>query len=115
VDGVYQAAVALFYLEDCSYKEIGAVLGVPIGTVKSRIARGIAQLREILLSDGCGEPTTKADGIPAGMNTDVTAPMPGNPILVSPQRSRLAVGTVERSYAEWVFSSSRLRELPGSV
>jgi RNA polymerase sigma-70 factor (ECF subfamily) len=51
VDEVYQAAVALYYLEDCSYKEIALVLEVPIGTVKSRIARGIAQLRQILLSD----------------------------------------------------------------
>jgi RNA polymerase sigma-70 factor (ECF subfamily) len=51
VDEVYQAAVALFYLEDCSYKETAEVLEVPIGTIKSRIARGIGQLREILLSD----------------------------------------------------------------
>jgi len=52
VDEVFQAAVALFYLEDCSYKDIAAILEVPVGTVKSRIARGIAQLREILLPDG---------------------------------------------------------------
>ena len=52
VDEVYQAAVALFYLEDCSYKDIARILEVPIGTVKSRIARGIMQLREIMLSDG---------------------------------------------------------------
>src|SRR6185436_10314436 len=50
VDQVYQAAVALFYLEDYAYKDIAAVLEVPIGTVKSRIARGIVQLRQILLS-----------------------------------------------------------------
>ena len=48
VDGVYQAAVALFYLESCSYKEIATVLCVPIGTVKSRIARGLAQLLKSL-------------------------------------------------------------------
>ena len=48
VDKAYQAAVALHYLDDCSYKEIAAILQVPIGTVKSRIARGIAQLRESL-------------------------------------------------------------------
>jgi len=48
VDEGYQAAVALYYLEDCSYNEIAAILEVPIGTVKSRIARGITQLREIL-------------------------------------------------------------------
>jgi RNA polymerase sigma-70 factor (ECF subfamily) len=48
VDEVYQAAVALFYLEDCSYLEIAEILEVPLGTVKSRIARGIAQLRQLL-------------------------------------------------------------------
>lgn len=47
VDEVYQAAVALFYLEDYSYKEIAEILAVPVGTVKSRIARGITQLRAI--------------------------------------------------------------------
>jgi RNA polymerase sigma-70 factor (ECF subfamily) len=51
VDEVYQAAVALFYLEDYAYKDIAVILEVPVGTVKSRIARGIAQLREILLPD----------------------------------------------------------------
>jgi RNA polymerase sigma factor (sigma-70 family) len=48
VDEIYQAPVALFYLEDCSYKEIADILGVPIGTVKSRMARGIAQLQDLL-------------------------------------------------------------------
>jgi RNA polymerase sigma-70 factor (ECF subfamily) len=48
VDEIYQAAVALYYLNDCSYKQIAAILEVPVGTVKSRIARGITQLREIL-------------------------------------------------------------------
>jgi RNA polymerase sigma-70 factor (ECF subfamily) len=51
VDEGYRAAVALFYLEDYPYKDIAAILEVPIGTVKSRIARGVAQLREILLPE----------------------------------------------------------------
>jgi RNA polymerase sigma-70 factor (ECF subfamily) len=51
VDEIYQAPVALFYLEDCSYKEIAEMLDVPIGTVKSRMARGIAQLKNTLASD----------------------------------------------------------------
>lgn len=48
VDEIYQAPVALFYLEDSSYKEIAEILNIPIGTVKSRMARGIAQLQNIL-------------------------------------------------------------------
>lgn len=48
VEEVYQAAVALFYLEDYSYLQIAEILEVPVGTVKSRIARGIAQLRQLL-------------------------------------------------------------------
>ena len=51
VDQVYQAAVALFYLEEHAYKDIALILEVPIGTVKSRIARGIQQLRTILLTE----------------------------------------------------------------
>ena len=44
--------MALFYLEDYAYRDIALILDVPIGTVKSRIARGVAQLREIVLSHG---------------------------------------------------------------
>jgi RNA polymerase sigma-70 factor (ECF subfamily) len=47
MDEVYRAPVALFYLEDCSYQEIADILEVPIGTVKSRLARGLGQLRQI--------------------------------------------------------------------
>jgi len=49
VDPQYQAAVALFYLEDYSYNEIAGILEIPLGTVKSRIARGLAQLKELVL------------------------------------------------------------------
>jgi RNA polymerase sigma-70 factor (ECF subfamily) len=38
----------LFYLEDCSYKEIAEIMSAPMGTVKSRIARGIGQLQKLL-------------------------------------------------------------------
>jgi RNA polymerase sigma factor (sigma-70 family) len=51
VDPQFQAAVALFYLEDCPYAEIAEVLGVPLGTVKSRIARGLGQLKRLVLRD----------------------------------------------------------------
>jgi RNA polymerase sigma-70 factor, ECF subfamily len=48
LDEIYQAPVALFYLQDCSYKEIAEILEVPLGTVKSRLARGIGRLQELL-------------------------------------------------------------------
>ena len=49
MDEQFQAAVALFYLEDYSYNEIATILEIPLGTVKSRIARGLAQLKELVL------------------------------------------------------------------
>ena len=51
VNELYRAPVALFYLEDCSYQEIADMLEVPIGTVKSRMARGLAELKVIFGKD----------------------------------------------------------------
>jgi len=51
VDEVYQAPVSLFYLQDCSYNEIAEILKVPLGTVKSRLARGLGQLQQLLARD----------------------------------------------------------------
>jgi RNA polymerase sigma-70 factor (ECF subfamily) len=48
LDELFQAPLALFYLEDYSYKEIAEILDIPLGTVKSRIFRGLAQLQQIL-------------------------------------------------------------------
>jgi RNA polymerase sigma-70 factor, ECF subfamily len=48
LDRSLRAAVALFYLEDYSYREIAQILEVPLGTVKSRLSRGIAQLQKLL-------------------------------------------------------------------
>ena len=57
----YQAALALFYLEDCSYKEIAEILDVPLGTVQSRIARGLGQLHR-LLNESVPSPNAPAKG-----------------------------------------------------
>ena len=48
LEEIYQAPVALFYLQDNSYNEIAEILGVPLGTVKSRLARGLARLHQLL-------------------------------------------------------------------
>jgi RNA polymerase sigma-70 factor (ECF subfamily) len=49
VNEAFQAPVALFYIEDYSYPEIAEILEIPLGTVKSRIARGIRQLQQMLV------------------------------------------------------------------
>ena len=45
----YRAALILFYLEEYSYKEIADILEVPMGTVRSRIARGLRRLKRSVL------------------------------------------------------------------
>jgi RNA polymerase sigma-70 factor (ECF subfamily) len=59
VDAQFQAAVALFYLEEYSQEEIATILEIPLGTVKSRIARGLAQLRELVLRRTAPKPQAK--------------------------------------------------------
>jgi RNA polymerase sigma-70 factor (ECF subfamily) len=44
----YRTAIVLRHVADLDYEEIAAIQGVPIGTVRSRLARGRAQLAEIL-------------------------------------------------------------------
>ncbi len=51
MDDKFRAPISLYYLEDCSYDEIAGILNVPLGTVKSRISRGIVQLQKLLADD----------------------------------------------------------------
>jgi RNA polymerase sigma-70 factor (ECF subfamily) len=49
LDSSLRGPVALFYLQDCPYNEIAEILDIPLGTVKSRISRGIARLQLLLM------------------------------------------------------------------
>ena len=47
-----RAVLVLRFLEDLSEEATAATLGVKVGTVKSRCARGLEQLRRLLGEDG---------------------------------------------------------------
>lgn len=48
----YRTPVVLCDLEECTYKEVGRILGLPIGTVMSRIYRGRRLVQKQILDQG---------------------------------------------------------------
>ena len=65
-----RAVVLLVGLEDLGYRETAEVLGIPIGTVMSRLARGRARLRELM--EG-GSPVHRE--IPSSSRADPPIPL----------------------------------------
>lgn len=54
---VQRDAIALIALEDMSYEQAASVLGIPVGTLMSRLSRGRANLRRAMENDG--QPTLR--------------------------------------------------------
>ncbi len=46
----YRTVITLYHLEECPYKDIAEITGMPEGTVKSYISRGRAALRDIVVN-----------------------------------------------------------------
>lgn len=63
----FRAAVVLADMEGLSYEEIGVTLGIKLGTVRSRIHRGRAQLRETLAHRAPRAKVPDSEGADAGV------------------------------------------------
>ena len=50
----FREAIVLREINDLSYREIAEVIGVPVGTVMSRLARARALLREAWIAEEKG-------------------------------------------------------------
>jgi RNA polymerase sigma factor (sigma-70 family) len=100
VDEIYRAAVALFYMDGCPYKDIAAILEIPVGTVKSRVSRGIDQLRKILLSADVRASASGAEKSSLAPDYDS-------------RQTRQEPEVLERGYDEWDLGSTLLLERLG--
>lgn len=56
----FRTALVLFDIEGCTYDEVAAVEGVPVGTVKSRLHRGRIHLRRALDAQGAARESARA-------------------------------------------------------
>jgi RNA polymerase sigma-70 factor (ECF subfamily) len=73
----FRTAVVLFDVEGHRYDEVAAIEGVPIGTVKSRLSRGRALLRTLLVGERAPDPLARKD-VPGTYDTDPSSHVRGS-------------------------------------
>lgn len=67
LDPGLRETVALHYFQELSFREVGRVLGVPAGTVKSRLNRALGKLRALLANmEAENDGSTRAERAIAG-------------------------------------------------
>ena len=72
----YRSAIVLCYLEGMTHEEAASRLQCPVGTIRSRLARGRALLKDRLARAGLAGPSAPfADGEAAGIRTVVPVPL----------------------------------------
>ncbi len=76
----YKLVVLMFYFEDCSYRDIAVRLGIPLGTVMSRLSRAKGELRGRLFA---GEGKGADRHAPAPLRPHVRPRSPAGHIISS--------------------------------
>jgi RNA polymerase sigma-70 factor, ECF subfamily len=66
ISEAYRSVLILRHYEDLKFREIADVLGIPQGTVKSRMAEGLAQLARLLERENESESTNKITNAETG-------------------------------------------------
>ncbi|WP_457108125.1 sigma-70 family RNA polymerase sigma factor [Methylobacterium sp. P5_C11] len=91
-----RAALHLVTLDGMAYADAAAVLGIPIGTLMSRLGRGRAALRAF--EEGTRSERTSGEAEPARMSE-----RPSDPRRGPPSTLRLVVSDEPRSRPAWSF------------